>query len=225
MAIKINKTKETSLERPEMDPITRNKLRLSRAHRRLLSLGPDRVTQIEMKMVEGQNLTTLTEMIQDDWGEFRDVKKLTLMKELERFRKQRIEGRLLYFKGGDYAKQVFGEYASNIDVLQNMQRTVEMQQERVSKLFQTEREMPKILMEQMRREMYLLIEMYSKLLDMQMEMGLIKRAPKEFSLEVAASKAQQALEQAMRSDTRIESALKDAYRLIEGKYSRVDTRQ
>ena len=184
----------------------------------------DRVTEIEKRMVENESLTSLVDLIQKDWGLFNDVKPLTLMKELERFRKTRVDGKLLYFKDTDYGKQVFGEYAAGMDVVQQMGRTLEIQQERVSKLLLREKTLP-TLMEQMRRELYLLIEMYARLLDMQMEMGLVKRAPKEFSLEIAASKAQQALENAMQSDSRIQGALKDAYRLIEGKYSRVDTRQ
>lgn len=204
-----------------MDPILRNKQRLSKANRRLMSLGPERVRDLEARLLEGQQLTALAHMIQKEWGELLDVKPITLIKELQRFKGSRVDGKLLFLKETDYGKQVFGEYAAAIDVMEQMQKVVGVQQERVSKLYNHEQKMP-TLMEQMRREISLLTEIYSQLLEMQMEMGLVKRVRKEFSLDIVASKAQIAVENAMRVNSKVETALREAYKIIEGEFAKVE---
>src|SRR3990172_7261291 len=120
-------------ERPDMDPVLRNKQRLSRANRRLMSLGALRVRELEARLLEGQPLTALAKLIQKEWEQFPDVKEMTLIKELQRFRASRVDGKLLYLKDTKYAKQVFGEYSNGIDVLEELQKLIRIQQERVSK--------------------------------------------------------------------------------------------
>jgi len=221
MAIKIKLGSGVTLpERPDMDPILRNKQRLSRANRRLMALGQARVRELEARLLEGQQLTALANMIQKEWEECLDVKPLTLIKELERFKASRVEGKLLFLKGTDYGKMVYGEYATSIDVMEQMQKAVGVQQERVSKLYMQEQKIP-TLMEAMRREISLLVEMYGQLLEMQMELGLLKRAPKEFSLDIVASKAQLAVENAMRTNAKVDTALREAFKMIEGEFTRV----
>jgi hypothetical protein len=219
MAIKIKKVGLPALpERPDMDPVLRNKQRLSRANRRLMSLGALRVRELESRLLEGQALTDLAKLIQKDWEQFPAVKELTLIKELQRFRASRVDGKLLYLKDTKYAKQVFGDYANGINVLDELQKLIRIQQERVSKEYLWEQNLS-ILGEDFRHELELLAKMYSQLLELQMEVGLVKRAPQEVSFEIAASKAQVALENAMQTDRTVESALREAYKIIESEYT------
>lgn len=224
MTVTVVKKKGKADALPEKTAKERNRerLRQARANRLLRSLGERKLQEIEVEISQGKPILQIAKMIQDDWGELVEVKLATLSKAVQRLKETRIDGKLLYLQQSEYGKRVFGEYSDQVDILENHQRLIRMQQERVSKAYVMERPTTFLNME-LRKEIMALAELYRGLMEMQMELGLIRRAPKEIigSVEVAASRAQEAMEEAIAGNAKVEKALAAAFNVLEGEFKEI----
>lgn len=157
-------------------------------HRLIYDLGTDYVERIDAMLVKGTSGDRLAAKMQQEWGVHQDVKAATLSKALIRYKKDVLAGRMVTTverkdEEGTVVERT--EYRPNeprIDAHECLTELVLTQQERLNKLYAREKSMP-TLMDQMRKEIHACGQLLKQLADLQLELGLLKRAPKKVQLD------------------------------------------
>lgn len=156
---------------------------------RIISLGADKVAQIDAMLFKNIDSVRVAHHIQDIWGDFDNVNIEALTKQLKRYKESEVVGRWLTqviddngVVKDDYMKPMF-EAKAQLNAHDMLQDLVIVQQERMNKVYTREKKLP-TNMDTVRKD----IETYGKLLGqlagLQMDLGYITRVPLKIQSEI-----------------------------------------
>jgi hypothetical protein len=106
----------------------------SPGYQRLLALGEERVLALNNLLARGENAVQVARVIQQQWGEFSDVKEDTLAQQLRRYRDAHIEP-----IAGDVPTQNAAPAYSRLAVTSHMIEMVIEQRKRILDMIEAER--------------------------------------------------------------------------------------
>ena len=178
-------------------------------------LGPERMAQVDSMWLNGQQGAAIAKTIKGEWGLMQDMTLKVLGVTINRYCTSNLKGKLVRVEKGD--EVALAKFAEKVDVLESLTRLIEMQQERVSKGYELEKN-HLTLSFTLKFEVQTLAAMYRQMSDLQMDMGLIRKVPAKFQVEGMATRTQQLLEQAMKKSEKVDEALTRAYAVLEGKF-------
>lgn len=155
-------------------------------YKRLYDLGADRMAVIDMMLTSGDSTQKVVEKIQIEWNECADVKSPTLDKQLQRYRKDIVEPRLIMateaaVASGVPTSQGMKRFREQVDVMARLDELINMQTERVRKAYAKEQLKGKDgkLDQNINRELRPLTDMCRVLAGLQLETGVVRRVPKQ----------------------------------------------
>jgi len=155
-----------------------NKARKTTAYTRLRGLGPERMATIEYRMLRGDGPVLVARLIQEEWGEFQDVKHHTLVKQLARYKESELSNQMALLKDSPDAEkrtEILDKLDKQLDVAQEMAELIGIQKKRLKKGLDFEEKMP-TLSKQLNMEVRLLKDTLNDLGKLQLETGILHRA-------------------------------------------------
>jgi hypothetical protein len=219
MVVRVHtKTVQTSAKAKTKPPHTRGTAKKP-AHTILTkTLGPERMAMVDSRLLNGETCEAIARTIKLDWKLLTGSTMNTIAKALGRYKKDCLVGKLVLM--ADPTAPRLSEFADKVDVLENLTKLVELQQTRVTKAIHAENTLhPGLLDRKTRYEVELLGNLYTKLADLQMDLGLLRKVPAKLQIEGLASRTQQRLQEAMNKSNRVDAALNRAFSIIEGKFT------
>lgn len=184
------------------------------------TLGPERMAMVDSRLINGETCENLAKTIKLDWKLLPDHNLVAIAKLLTRYKNDNIVGRLVTLL--DPKAPRLSEFADKVDVLSNLTRLVELQQERVTKGIHAENTLhPGLLDRKLRYEIQVLNNLYANLATLQMDLGILRKVPAKLQIEGMASRTQQTLQEAMDRSNRVDAALSKAFAVLEGKFHTV----
>jgi len=154
--------------------------------KRLYDLGADRMAVIDMMLTNGDSTQTVVEKIQIEWNACANVKGPTLDKQLQRYRKNIVEPRLIIatenaVAAGVVTSQGMKKFREHVDVMTRLDELINMQTERVRKAYAKEqlKGADGKLDQTINRELRPLTDMCRVLAGLQLETGVVRRVPKQ----------------------------------------------
>lgn len=189
-------------------------------YNRLIGLGETRFRAIESMLMDGQSPEVVTDKIQKEWGEFGDVDRSTVVKQLQRYRNEVIEPRIYETSRRAKSRKDFfiraRKMSQNLDVGQELTTLYLTQKGRIGKLLEQESKMPQLLLNQVREELKLANSLLANLQDFQLKTGLVKAAPTEIHgiLSVEASPGKDTFFRMVESQDALRGATKEAMALL-----------
>ncbi|QXN72611.1 hypothetical protein RCZAHN_2 [Rhodobacter phage RcZahn] len=153
--------------------------------KKLHDLGPEIVSQVDDMLLSGETPTKVARWLQADLGLLGDLKESSLKKNLERYRSKDLRERVV----NDLADRATGKSVSGIKkqllALDEMTELAEIQRGRLQKIIMKESQLPQgILLKQASDEARLMKEVLVELGKLQLETGVMRRAPKTVSGQV-----------------------------------------
>lgn len=155
-------------------------------YKRLYDLGSDRLGIIESMLTNGDSPATCAEHIQTDWGECTDVKVQTLEKQIQRYRTDVLEPKLVMAaemaveKGTGVSAQM-KKFRETVDVKARLTEALNMQWERIQKAYTKEAlKGPDAKLDPtINKELRPFTDMARALATLQLETGDLRRVPKQ----------------------------------------------
>lgn len=155
-------------------------------YKRLYDLGADRMAVIDMMLTSGDSTQKVVEKIQIEWNECASVKSPTLDKQLQRYRNDILEPRLIMAAehaeaAGVPMSQGMKKFREQVDVMSRLEELINMQTERVRTAYKKERDKggKGKLDPDIQRELRPLTDMCRVLAGLQLETGVVRRVPKQ----------------------------------------------
>jgi hypothetical protein len=151
------------------------------AYQRLLDMGTDRMQQLDGMIAKGEPSLMIVDIIQNEWQQCRDIQRSSLARQVNRYRNTVIVPRMAVMyetsanKESTKATEVFFQ---QLNMLEEMSDLFETQKVRVVKALKVEADMP-LPLKDTTVEIDLLRKMGVDLSNLHLEMGLIRRAPKQ----------------------------------------------
>jgi hypothetical protein len=213
--VKAKKGVQTSAKRPY--PYNRGKGSRPPFHSLTSALGPEKMAIVDSRLLNGETGEAIAKTIKNDWKLLARMTLAALTKRLTEYRRTRLLTKLQLL--ADPKAPRLSDFADKVDVLQNLTKLVELQQGRVSKGIHTENALSDVLMDRkLRHEIALLGDLYAKLAELQMDLGILRKVPQKMQIEGMASRTQQLLETAMQRSHNVEMALSKAFEVLDGKF-------
>lgn len=155
-------------------------------YKRLYDLGSDRLGIVEAMLTNGDSPMTVAEHIQQDWQECTEVKISTLEKQIQRYRADVLEPKLLMAaekaveKGGAVSKEM-AKFREQVDVAQVLNEGLNMQWERIQKAYTKEAlKGPDAKLDPaINKELRAFTDLARALATLQLETGVVRRVPKQ----------------------------------------------
>lgn len=145
----------------------------------LKSLGEDRLHEIDSRLVSGEPCSVIAQTIQNEWGKLKDIKPASLKKTLERYRETELRERTLARIAEAQRGQAIKTVQKRLNALEEMEELVKKQVLVFDKVLMRESQLPEgIVLKDRRDEARLLKDMIVDLGRLQLETGLLARAPK-----------------------------------------------
>lgn len=173
----------TSASIPETPPI-------GGAFVRLEALGSEKLGIVDAQLLQGKTAGDVARMLQDEWKVMTDLNFETLKKQLIRYKNARIVPRTVQFQQKVLtdtmegrlaleAKRGIGVMVEKLNVMEYAEELVELQRKRIMKLKAKEEKLPEgLVLDALSKLLPDYGRSLSMLANLQMETGLIKRAPK-----------------------------------------------
>jgi hypothetical protein len=139
-----------------------------------IQLGPDRVQQLKLLLTEGKSVKGLVSVVQGEWGLFTDKKPSTVQTMIYRYSRETVK------KEAVQRVMATVERRGHVKVstLEDLADLCEKQKRRVIKAMALEDKMNGMVTDLANNQIRLLADMLSKLAFLQLETGLLPRAPK-----------------------------------------------
>jgi len=154
--------------------------------KRLYDLGADRMAVIDMMLTNGDSTQTVVEKIQIEWNTCAGVKGPTLDKQLQRYRKDIVEPRLIMatenaVAAGVSTSQGMKKFREQVDVMTKLNQSINMQWARIEKAYAKEQAkgIDGKLDQTINRELRPFTDMCRVLAGLQLETGALRRVPKQ----------------------------------------------
>lgn len=208
-------------------------------YKRLYDLGDDRMGIVESLLTQGDSTMSVAEKIQFEWNTCKNVKIGTLDKQLQRYRKEILEPRLVAAANkasanGTKVTKEMKAFKEGVDVQNLMEKSVTMQWARIQKMYAKEVGKDGGKMDPaINKELRPFTDMCRVLANLQLETGVLRRVPKqvqgffqqlsgdevqEFRLEMTSN------DETLKSLGLIKDVLQDAAKEIEdGEYVPVES--
>lgn len=153
--------------------------------KKLHDLGPEIVSQVDDMLLSGETPTKVARWLQADLGLLGDLKESSLKKNLERYRSKDLRERVV----NDLADRATGKSVAGLKkqiiALDEMTELAEIQRGRLQRIIMKESQLPQgILLKQASDEARLMKEVLVELGKLQLETGVMRRAPKTVSGQV-----------------------------------------
>ena len=148
------------------------------AFKALKDLGPDRVAAIDEMLTRGIVASQVASIIQDEWKLLPAIKHDSVKKMLERYRKSELRDRIVAQIAGASEGVRASTLQKRASALESLQELVDIQTGRFKKMLVKEQVGP-LLLKQVSDEGRLLKEMLVELGRLQLETGVLARAPKK----------------------------------------------
>jgi hypothetical protein len=163
-----------------------NKLHVD-AFERLHRLGQERVSIVDDMLIKGMSTHDVARTIQEDWGESTDVSHDAIRKMLDRYRTKVLAPKVSAFVAKNADKAVTTHEARRIyhqlDVMQEMTELLAIQKQRINKMLKREEGLP-TLIGSVRGEIETASRILKELGIMQLETGILRRAPKTLTASI-----------------------------------------
>lgn len=205
-------------------------------YKRLYDLGADRMAVIDMMLTSGDSTQKVVEKIQIEWNDCAGVKSPTLDKQLQRYRRDILEPRLIMAAetaeaAGVPISQGMKKFRETVDVMDRLEELINMQTSRVRTAYK--KEQAKVvkggkLDPDIQRELRPLTDMCRVLAGLQLETGVVRRVPKQvqgFFQQLDSSELQEFRIEMTQNDTTLKAlaTLKEviqesAGEIIDGNY-------
>lgn len=197
-------------------------------HSGLRALGRENLTAVESRIAAGATLMEISEFIQQELGFYRDVKPGTLQKQIQRYRQDIMNPRLLHAveSSAKTKETALAKLKDNLNVLQEVQELAVMQKLRIEKGLKRENEMP-LLFTWMHKEILALDKVLSSVATIQMDLGILSRVPRKHIIADVSDLQRMAKEGHERSVVDLEeyrtaiSEFQDMVRSLEGEFEDV----
>lgn len=151
---------------------------IKKPYERITSLGEEKVVQLDRLLNRGEKTSKVCTLIQEGWEDLLDMSRPALIKMLNRYRNTALRGDLIKeLAANGLLTTVKG--LKRLDALEEMTNMALIQKERVSKVYSKESKMP-LLMKQVTEELTLMNKLLDSLSRLQLEIGVLKRAPKDY---------------------------------------------
>lgn len=155
-------------------------------YKRLYDLGSDRLAIIESMLTNGDSPATVAEHIQIDWNECTSVKLGTLEKQIQRYRNDVLEPKLLVAaenaaSKGTAVSQQMKRFRDSVDVKSKLNEGISMQWERIQRAYTKEAlKGPDAKLDPtINKELRPFTDMCRALATLQLETGELRRVPKQ----------------------------------------------
>jgi len=147
--------------------------------KRLQELGDEVVEQVDQMLNGGETPTRVAKWLQGELGLLTDLKESSLKKNLERYRSKDLKKRLYETVVDLHRGKSVAGIQRQLIALDGLNDAALIQKSRVEKILAKEGQLPVgILLKQASDEMRLFKEMLVELGKMQLETGVMRRAPK-----------------------------------------------
>lgn len=151
---------------------------LKNAFKKLQTLGPEMVEQVDQRLLAGDSAASVAAWLQDEVGAFSEMKRSSLCKSLERYRSADLKNKALEKVAGYHPRRTATGIMKRLSALDELENLVLIQRERFHKMYAMEHDKP-MLLKTTSEEAKLLKEMLVELGKLQLETGVIQRAPKK----------------------------------------------
>lgn len=145
--------------------------------KQLAMLSAEQMSEVRRRLEDGEKTDALATLIQDQWGLCLDIKQPSLRKALDRYK----DATLRRHAQDAVAKQLRAmnnaRVVQTVHAMGELQEAVIIQKDRLMKAYGQEQKGP-LLLDMVSKEMRLFKDMLSDLGKMQLETGLLPRAPK-----------------------------------------------
>lgn len=153
---------------------------------RIYALGVDRVAQLDTLLLKGETTTDVATLIQTEWGAMPGVAASALERQLRRYRREidvKVAARQEVALRDNKSLLAVAHQVEQIDVIEDMNSLIHTQKIRINRLLDHEASMDlsEGLLSDVKYEMQQLISMYKLISTLQLETGLMRRAPKTVS--------------------------------------------
>jgi hypothetical protein len=149
------------------------------AFQKIQSLPGKRREQLDDMLLKGIVASEATRIIQAEWKIWLDEKPATIKKRLERYRSSELKKRLVEQVAGATGGLRAATLAQRINAMDELEVLVGQQKVRFSKILQVESKSDSFLLKSATDEGRLLKEMLVELGRLQLETGVLHRAPKK----------------------------------------------
>ena len=165
------------------------------------SLTHDQMVAVEVMMAKGDSIPSIARTLQDDWKLLKDKNYPAVVKALQRYKAQVVKGRLVKHTTTISIEKVdgvevqrvskireerlFDDFDTKVDTFEALTSLINMQTGRVNKLFQTEMKMKVGILNQCTTEIKTLSRLLVQMTNLQLETGVLSRAPTKLAGEVA----------------------------------------
>lgn len=148
---------------------------------RLVALGTERVRDVTDRLRRGETATDVARVIQEDWHELTDIKLGSVKKMLERYRETVVKDEVIakLTKQGTSVAQL----KKKLNAMDELEELARVQKGRFEKMLTKEAQGP-LLMKVVSDEARLLKDTLIELGRLQLETGVIQRAPKKLTGQV-----------------------------------------
>lgn len=149
------------------------------AYQNLKKLGPEVLAQIDSKLLTGDSALTVATWIQGELGQLTQLKPESLKKTLERYRRSELRNKTIERMAKAQTSDATTTIQKRFNALEEMTEMVKLQRARVDKLLLRESQLPGgLLLKDTTTEISLLKGMLMDLGRIQLETGVLVRAPK-----------------------------------------------
>lgn len=159
------------------------------AFKALKELGADRMAAIDEMLTRGVVASQVASIIRDEWQLLGGIKHDSVKKMLERYRKSELRERIVAQIAGASEGVRASTLQKRASALDSLQELVDIQTGRFKKMLAREAQGP-LLLKQVSDEGRLLKEMLVELGRLQLETGLLARAPKKVTGTVTDASGQ-----------------------------------
>lgn len=193
---------------------------------RLYALGPDRLDRINMMMMQDTTIAEVADVICDEWGFYADERE-ALEKQLQRYRLEQIDSNLAArarnAERTDTGRRLVQYREEQLDIMKEMRDGIAVQKRRINKFLDREENLP-IPLNAVKFEMKLYVDMLKEYARLQLETGLLRRAPKQVSgsFHIDEENGTLEFEAEIKTNAELRRATRDIMEILEGDYEVVD---
>ena len=151
---------------------------------RLYALSTERLEALDAMLMKGMTGVAAADIVVNEWKVYPKKDKSAVAKQITRYRNEVIEpnivARVKSSDGTPQGRALVEAKMGDIDVLMGMSELIELQKKRINRLSPREEKMP-MLMASLRDEIRLLFDMYKGCGQLQLDIGVLRRAPKQIT--------------------------------------------
>ena len=147
-----------------------------KANVKLKSVGPDLLSQVDEKLKFGASSTEVAEFLHGN-GALLDVKAESLRKQLDRYRQGELRDKTIMALTQAQAKNGMVSVVKRLNAIEELEELARVQHARLAKVLGPEQKAP-LLIKSVGDEIDRLQSLLSRLAELQLETGMIQRAPK-----------------------------------------------